>query len=115
MKTTKRIGAFLLVILLITSLSSCFQSPKTAYDIALENGFVGGPAEWLDSLNGQDLDIRDIYAAACENGYSGDFLTFLSEYLSFDSGKLLESVNQGPINISKALLSSVSILCSFNC
>ena len=114
MKPTKALSSLLLLIILVVSLCSCFQSSKTAYDIAVENGFVGSPADWLASLKGQDLDINDVYAAAVENGYQGDFMSFLSEYLSFDSGTLLESIKTEPINISNALLSSVSIICSFD-
>ncbi len=113
MKRLKKIGSFLLLILVLTSLSSCFSDPKSAYDVALENGYVGSAADWLHSLKGEDLDIRDVYAAALENGYSGDFLTFLSEFLSFDAGELLESMKQEPINIATALLSSVSVSCRF--
>lgn len=113
MKRMKRIGAFLLLVILSISMTSCIGSPKSAYDVALENGFVGSAADWLSSLKGQDLDIRDVYDAAVQNGYSGDFLTFLSEFLSFDAGELLESTKKEPINIATALLSSVSVSCKF--
>lgn len=42
----------LALILAISTLSGCFA--KSAYDIAVENGFVGSESEWLDSLKGKD-------------------------------------------------------------
>ena len=48
---------------------SAFGS-KSAYEIAVENGFTGTEADWLKSLqgadgsDGADLDIEEVYAAA---------------------------------------------------
>lgn len=57
---------------------------KSAYEIALENGFVGTEVEWLDSLKGADgadgapgadgadgADGKSAYEIAVENGFSG--------------------------------------------
>ena len=66
------------------------QKVINAYEIAVQNGFVGTQEEWLASLRGDsgkdgaDLDIKDIYAQAQENGYTGTFLQFLEEYLDVD-------------------------------
>jgi len=46
------ISAALVLVLAVSSLSGCFA--KSAYDIAVENGFVGSESEWLDSLKGAD-------------------------------------------------------------
>lgn len=48
---------------------------KSAYEIALENGFVGTEEEWLESLNGQDgadgVDGISAYQVAVNNGFVG--------------------------------------------
>ena len=60
---------------------------KSAYDIAVENGFNGTESEWLESLHGQDgqngkngqdgqpgangNDGKSAYQLAVENGYNG--------------------------------------------
>lgn len=68
-----------------------FAQTISAYDIAVENGFVGTETEWLQSLkgaNGKDadnLDLYDAYLAAVERGgYEGDFLSFIQTYFSAD-------------------------------
>lgn len=67
MKKYFRLAALaLVVILLLSSLSGC--AGKSAYDIAVENGFVGSESEWLDSLKGKDgADGKD-----GEKGDKGD-------------------------------------------
>ncbi len=42
------------------------NAPKSAYDIAVENGFTGTEAEWLLSLRG-----KSAYEIAVDNGFSG--------------------------------------------
>ena len=54
---------------------------KSAYEIAVENGFVGTEQEWLDSLHGEDgapgadgvdgTDGLSAYEVAMNNGFSG--------------------------------------------
>ena len=46
------IAAVLGLALLVSSVVGC--AGKSAYDIAVENGFVGSESEWLDSLKGKD-------------------------------------------------------------
>jgi hypothetical protein len=41
---------------------------KSAYEIALDNGFVGTAEEWVESLHGADG-----YAAALNNGFVGSY------------------------------------------
>ena len=57
---------------------------KSAYEIAVDNGFVGTEEEWLESLKGNDLTFENIYATAVSNGYSGSILDF-AEYYFKDS------------------------------
>jgi serine protease Do len=87
---------------------------KTAYQIAVENGFVGTEKEWLNSLkgangsNGKDLDIEDVYSAAVEDGFEGSFSDFLKEYLSVS----VSEQNDTKL-IAQNLMSVVSVFCGF--
>lgn len=74
-----------LMLIFIFSLSGCFsRSGKSAYDIAVENGFVGTETEWLESLKGQDgqnMNIVDIYeAAVAKKEFSGTLMEFVTKY-----------------------------------
>lgn len=51
-KCTIFIATALALALSASALSGCMG--KSAYDIAVENGFVGSESEWLDSLKGKD-------------------------------------------------------------
>ncbi len=92
---------------------SAFGS-KSAYEIAVENGFTGTESDWLKSLHGADgsdgadLDIEEVYAAAVKNGYEGTFLEFLEEYLSADV-----SENNDTDVIAHNMMSVVSIYSGF--
>ncbi|MBE5731906.1 MAG: trypsin-like serine protease [Clostridiales bacterium] len=67
-KLTKLIGLLLIVIFCV-SMMACNQG-KSAYDIAVDNGFVGTEQEWLDSLKGKDG--KSAYEIACDSGlFSG--------------------------------------------
>lgn len=72
---------------MVIGLSACDFSlfgnnSKSAYQVAVENGFQGSEEDWLKSLHGADgkdggdLDIEEIYAAAAKNGYEGAFSNF---------------------------------------
>lgn len=113
-----------IAIMLVSVFSACnsnAQDGKSAYEIAVENGFVGTEQEWLQSLvgaqgqdgsngtngqNGQDVSIEDIYDSAVKNGYQGTFLEFLKEYLSMN-------IDEDVAGINTALLSAVTIVCDF--
>lgn len=62
---------------------------KSAYQIALDNGFVGTEQEWLASLQGSDgdngTDGKSAYQIAVENGYSGTEVQWLAS-LKGDKG-----------------------------
>lgn len=56
---------------------------KSAYEIAVQNGFVGTEAQWLDSLNGADgtngtdgADGKSAYQSALDGGFVGTELQF---------------------------------------
>ena len=83
----KKLFIIICVLFLSFGLSACLPEqadPKSAYDIAVENGFIGTEAEWLESLKGEDgksLHILDIYNAAIEKGeFSGTLLEFVEQY-----------------------------------
>ena len=113
----KRTAAIVGVTLMLGLTSACNFDKKdviNAYDIAVQNGFVGTEKEWLESLkgeNGEDApkqDIQEIYQAAVDAGFEGSFLDFVKEYLSVD----LHSDNDTQ-TIAENILSVVSIYCSF--
>lgn len=128
----KIIISVVLVAVLCTALVACDNTETqyvTAYDIAVKNGFVGTEQEWLDSLkgtdgtdgvdgknglngkDGEDADgvtyIKDLYAAAQENGYTGTFLDFLEDYLTVNVSK------DNVYAVSKAIKSAVTIVSKF--
>lgn len=48
------------------------ETGKSAYEVAVENGYVGTVTEWLASLVGEDgNDGKSAYKIAVENGYNG--------------------------------------------
>lgn len=48
------------------------EDGKSAYQIAVENGFKGTEEEWLESLDGKDgSDGKSAYQIAQENGFTG--------------------------------------------
>jgi len=57
---------------------------KTAYDLAVENGYKGTLEEWLESLKGSNG--KSAYELAVENGYSGTIEEWL-ESLNGTDGK----------------------------
>lgn len=109
----KKISCLLCAVVLMAGFAGC--NGKTAYEIAVENGFKGTEAEWLASLKGQngtDADkqnINEMYDAAVANGYKGTFLDFLREYLQVDM-----SENNNTEQIAENCMSVVSIVCGFS-
>ncbi|MBQ8428108.1 MAG: trypsin-like peptidase domain-containing protein [Clostridia bacterium] len=98
----------------VFSLASCQgEQGLSAYEIAVENGFVGTEAQWLQSLkglngqDGEDLDINQMYEAAIADGFSGSMADFLKEYFSVD----VEENSQTEI-IAHNVMSSVEIICT---
>ena len=111
----KRIFTIACAAVLCLNLTACTQKEIiSAYDIAVQNGFVGTEEEWLSSLkgsngmNGSGLDIQDIYEEAKLYGFSGSFLDFLQEYLKADVKE-----DNDTETIANNMLSVVSIYCGF--
>lgn len=94
-RTLRRIligsGAATCALLASLSLVSCGNNGKSAYEIAVENGYEGTEEEWLESLNGTDgTDGSDastettyeMYETLVASGeFSGTYGTFLKTYL----------------------------------
>ena len=84
----------------------------SAYKLAVSQGYEGTLNEWLASLKGErgrdgaSLSIQDVYDTAVENGYQGDFLTFIKEFLN-------NQVKSDCYGVSQGLMSSVSISAQF--
>ena len=112
-KTIKKILAFGLALMATFSFASC--QGKSAYEIAVQNGFKGDESAWLEYLqgtpgkDGENLNIRDIYEEACkgEDGFKGTFLEFLKEYFSDVSFDITEDNNT--TQIAENMLSVVSV------
>ncbi len=112
-KIKKAIITIGLVGVLAMGFASCSKE-VSAYDIAVKNGFIGTEEEWLRSLrgangvDGQDLDARDLYESAKEEGYEGSFLDFCAT-LNISSPK-----NNDTVQIAENVLSVVSVFCSYS-
>lgn len=114
-KFFKTAALTLVAVFTVFGATACdFSASKSAYDIAVENGsFVGTEEEWLMSLKGKDGEdaksptIAEIYAEWLEQGNSGSFNDFLSEYLSFSV-----SENNNTDTIAKNVMSVVSVYCA---
>lgn len=127
-KGLKLLIVMLIVIVQCTLLVGCTLSPagKSAYEIAVENGFVGTVEEWLDSLkgdNGKDgedgkdgkngtdgesskIDINGLYEAYLTVHPDATFAEFLEAYM------VVESNNVQAVT-AKALKSVVSVYAGF--
>ena len=94
----KKLIKFLGVLLagvIIFSCVACNQPGKSAYEIAVENGFVGTEQEWLDSLKGKDG--KSAYQIAIESGlFEGsqeDWIKSLNGEDGIDGANGLDGVN----------------------
>ncbi len=117
------ISTVIIAVCLLTLFGCNEKEVISAYDIAVNNGFEGTEQEWLDSLKGTDgtnglngsdgengaayFSIDDVYEAAVKRGYTGDFMTFISEYVKV-------SVNEdNTYSVSNSILSAVIVSSSF--
>lgn len=118
-KNVKRVGVALAAVIAcgtLAALVSCSSGSdgKSAYEIAVENGFSGTQEEWLESLKGSDLNIEDIYQSAVDNGYEGTYLEFLKEYLSTDGDIIINenTYTESSVNYD-ILFSTVAVLSEY--
>lgn len=105
--------AISMVVIAICALAGGFIG-KSAYQIALDNGFKGTEAEWLESLKGEDgasvYRGYSSYELAVQNGYEGTLLEWL-ESLKGETGKAGDNVVSTAT--SKAITSVVSVQSTF--
>jgi serine protease Do len=107
-KIFQKIITVCLSLIAVFSFAAC--EGKSAYEVAVDNGFSGTEAEWLASLkgfngkDGDDLDIEDIYE---KSGYTGTFNEFLYEYFGADSLEIVEDNNTA--QIAHNMMSVVSV------
>lgn len=114
MKNKKAFIKFFIIILIVPCIFLCsacsISFGRSAYDIAVENGFVGTEREWLESLKGEsgsNLTIDDLYQKAVAEGFEGTMLEFINQKLNF-------TVSSGDELIaSKAILSAVKVISNF--
>ena len=108
----------------ICCFTGCDFGGKSAYELAVENGFEGTLSEWLESLKGADgKDGKDaevvtsLYEEAKENGFEGTFEEFLAEYVKGEKGDTGETGASGTqvvqYCVNKAITSVVSLFCDF--
>ncbi len=120
--------------LITVCFTGCSFEGKSAYELAVENGFEGTLSEWLESLKGADgkdgkdgkdgVDGKDaevitsLYEEAKQNGFSGTFDEFLMQFVKGDKG---DTGATGPSGtqvvqyaVNKAITSVVSIFCDYN-
>lgn len=112
-KFVKKIVATLCCLTTLFSLGACQNNVISAYDIAVQNGFVGTEEEWLLSLrgkngdDGQDLDAKALYETAKKEGFLGTFLDFCKEL------GIVATTENDTQAIAKNMMSVVSIYCGF--
>ncbi len=112
-KKFKSFVAVLLVLACLFGFAACnMLEGKSAYDIAVENGFVGTELEWLESLKGKDGEYagagKSAYEIAVENGFVGTE----QEWLASLKGEKGDNGDDGMAQVTaQALLSAVSIEC----
>ncbi|MDD6995873.1 MAG: S1C family serine protease [Candidatus Borkfalkiaceae bacterium] len=113
-RTLKTAVCALLAAVTAIGFSSCNLEAKSAYDIAVSQGFQGTEAEWIASLKGSDgkdaesITIDDIYESWKEKDGNANksFNDFLQEYLQVEYNE-----NNNTQQIAKNLTSAVSIYC----
>ena len=88
---------------LALSCTACsFQSgTQTPYEVATELGYDGSEADWIAAQSGAGTGMRELYAAAKEEGFIGSFTDFLRE---IGAGNTDDTAN-----LNRALNSVVSI------
>ncbi len=93
----------IIILLFIAMLAGC--AGKSAYEIAVENGFIGSESEWLDSLRGETGAAGEqgeqgdkglsAYEVAVANGFSGSYTDWILS-LRGDAGKDGENGEPAP-------------------
>ncbi|MGN0788797.1 MAG: S1C family serine protease [Christensenellales bacterium] len=125
-----KIAVIAIVVVALLSLCACQNGGLSAYEIAVNNGFEGTEAEWLESLKGVDgvdgadgvdgkdglngadgqsitiADLQRLYEQEVQDsGYAGTFYEFLQDKLGLT---IDVSIDDSEV-IEQCLLSAVSI------
>lgn len=102
-----------MVVIAVCALAGGFIG-KSAYQIAVDNGYKGTEAEWLESLKGEDGTSTyrgySAYEIAVQNGFTGSEAEWL-ESLKGETGKAGDNVVATAT--SKAITSVVSVQATF--
>lgn len=117
-KGLRSLLAAILVVITALSFAACGNG-KSAYELAVANGFKGTEAQWLASLNGSNgkdgkdgkdsnVTIEMLYAAAKSDGYTGTLSEFIKEYLSEN----IDYYDEKTV-INKALFSVCDVIVTF--
>ena len=88
-RNIQRLAASILSIVLVCGLVGCAgnQDGKSAYELAVKNGYDGTELEWLASLAGEvGADGESAYELAVKNGYKGTEAEWLNSLIGA-SGK----------------------------
>ncbi len=111
LKYTFTLVLILGITIIAYSIGANMASGKSAYDIAVEQGYSGSVDDWLTSLrgaNGKDApNIQALYDSAVEDGYTGDIYDFAKDTLD------LERRDSSVFASNKAVFSAVSVYCTF--
>ncbi len=108
-KTLKYMLAIGCVATLAFGASACAKDGASAYELAVQNGFVGTEQEWLQSLHGangndgSDLDAKALYEEAVAQGYTGTFLEFCQAF------GVTINANNDTVQLANNMMSAVGI------
>ncbi len=113
-KSIKSLLVVTMAAMLAFGAAACGKETVNAYDVAVQNGFVGTEEEWLRSLHGangkdgEDLDAEEIYQTAVQNGYTGSFLEFCKEL------QITMPEKNNTKQIAENMCSVVSVYCGYS-
>ncbi|MEG2561059.1 MAG: S1C family serine protease [Clostridia bacterium] len=116
MHTSRVWQKVIIIAMLVAMLGACFlfvgcqevdTSGKSAYQIAVDNGFVGNEQQWLASLKGENVSIDDLFAKYCEANPTATYDEFLEKYLTLNAPNSIQYAT------NKAIRSVVSIFSKF--
>ena len=132
-KAVAIVAICMIAVMLCVFAVACDNKGLSAYDLAVQNGYQGTLDQWLESLkgadgvdgkdgkdgengkdgsdgrngiDGQDISVDELYAKAKANGFEGNIVDFLKEYLSLN-------IDDETAFSNRALLSTVVVSCSF--
>ncbi len=94
-------------------LESLYVEGKSAYELAVENGFEGTLEAWLDSLKGMDGASAAVGKSAYELAVENGFEGTLEEWLDSLKSAVSDTVSTA-YAANKAILSSVTVYSEFS-